>query len=97
MYQSPSFPRLNTTAFLESLLRCQFSDDQVRGYLRHVAVDKDENRHLLSKNVRLWNSCHHLLPDNRLCFSPEYLETVCPRFPVKRKACLLYTSDAADE
>lgn len=69
------------TRLLETLLKCEFSDNS--GYLGHVSAKKLENRHLLSKNSRLWNSCVNQLPDASLCFSPEYLQTVCPLYPVK--------------
>jgi len=83
VYQGPKFPSVNTTHLLETLLKCEFHDNGMVGYLAHVSGKKLENRHLLSKNSRLWNSCVNQLPGSALCFSPEYLNTVCPLYPVK--------------
>jgi len=81
VYQGPNFPSDNTTRLLESLLKCEFSSNS--GYLAHVSDKKPENRHLLSKNTRLWNSCVNQLEDAALCFSPEYLHAACQLYPVR--------------
>ena len=67
--------------FLETLFRCQFGDSN-HGFLEHVK----KNSFLLSdRNKRLWDSCK-LFPElERLeaCFSEDYLNRVCPRFPLR--------------
>ena len=69
--------------FLESLFRCQFGDSN-HGFLEHLRDPK--NSFLLSyHNKRLWDSCKLLPQHERLeaCFSEEYLNRVCPRFPLR--------------
>ena len=69
--------------FLETLFRCQFGDTN-RGFLEHVQ-EKNNSFLLSSRNKRLWDSCQ-LFPDHErleVCFSEEYLNTVCPRFPLR--------------
>ena len=72
---------MNQTSFLKSLYSCQFNSANL-GYLHHVA--RRANRYQLSHyNPRLWRSCEHLLPEDILCLLPEYLNTVCPLYPIK--------------
>ena len=69
--------------FLETLFRCQFGDSN-HGFLEHLRDPK--NSFLLSyHNKRLWDSCKLLPQHERLeaCFSEEYLNRVCPRFPMR--------------
>ena len=74
-------PRQNETDFLRSLLECQFDEDNI-GFLHHVS--KGDNKFLFKNhNFRLWNSCHNLLPQDMMCLMPEYLNRVCPLFPIK--------------
>ena len=67
--------------FLQTLFRCQFGDSN-HGFLEHVRDRK--NSFLLSHhNKRLWDSCKMFPEHMRLeaCFSEDYLNRVCPRFP----------------
>ena len=69
--------------FLETLFRCQFGANN-HGFLEHVREQK--NSFLLSyHNKRLWDSCKLFPQHERLeaCFSEEYLNRVCPRFPLR--------------
>ena len=67
--------------FLSSLLKCQFNEENI-GFLHHVS--KANNKFLLKNhNFRLWNSCQNILPQDMLCLLPEYLNKVCPLFPIK--------------
>eukprot|EP00092_Neocalanus_flemingeri_P025067 GFUD01027183.1.p1 GENE.GFUD01027183.1~~GFUD01027183.1.p1 ORF type:complete len:525 (+),score=91.97 GFUD01027183.1:151-1725(+) len=71
----------NETSFLKSLLTCKFTSENI-GFLHHVS--KDANKFLFQNhNFRLWNSCHNLLPNDVMCLMPEYLNQVCPLFPIK--------------
>jgi len=71
----------NSTSFLKSLFNCKFNSKNI-GFLHHVA--KDNNKFLFQNhNFRLWNSCNNLLPNNIMCFMPDYLNRVCPLFPIK--------------
>jgi len=71
----------NETSFLKSLYSCNFDSKNV-GYLNHAS--KTANKFLFQNhNFRLWNSCQNLLPNNILCFMPDYLNKVCPLFPIK--------------
>ena len=65
--------------FLETLFRCQFGVSN-HGFLEHV-----RNNPVLLSNKRLWDSCQLFAEHERLevCFSEEYLNTVCPRFPLR--------------
>ena len=67
--------------FLRSLYTCSFNAKNV-GFLHHVA---DPNNKFLLKNhnKRLWNSCANVLPKETMCLLPEYLNTVCPLYPIK--------------
>ena len=74
-------PRQNETEFLRSLLECEFTEDNI-GFLHHVS--KADNKFLFKNhNFRLWNTCHNLLPQDMMCLMPEYLNKVCPLFPIK--------------
>ena len=69
--------------FLETLFRYQFGDSN-HGFLEHVRDRK--NSFLLSHhNKRLWDSCKMFPEGKRLeaCFSEDYLNKVCPRFPLR--------------
>jgi hypothetical protein len=67
--------------FLHSLYTCSFNQANV-GFLHHVAVPS--NKFLMKNhNKRLWNSCYNLLPRETMCLMPEYLNTVCPLYPIK--------------
>ena len=69
--------------FLQTLFRCQFGDSN-HGFLEHVRDRK--NSFLLSHhNKRLWDSCKMFPEHMRLeaCFSEDYLNRVCPRFPLR--------------
>jgi len=69
------------TDFLKSLYTCKFTSENV-GFLNHVS--KPPNKFLFENhNYRLWNSCHNLLPNNAMCFMPDYLNHACPLFPIK--------------
>ena len=69
------------TSFLKSLYTCKFNSENV-GFLNHVS--KGPNKFLFENhNFRLWNSCHNLLPNNAMCFMPDYLNHACPPFPIK--------------
>ena len=71
----------NQTSFLKSLFTCKFNSENV-GFLHHVS--KDSNKFLFQNhNFRLWNSCHNLLPNNVMCLMPDYLNRVCPLYPIK--------------
>lgn len=66
--------------FLSSLYHCNFNDNI--GFLRHVT--KSENKFLFKNhNKRLWNSCYNLLPQEAMCVMPEYLNRMCPLYPIK--------------
>ena len=72
---------MNETNFLKSLYSCQFDSGNI-GYLHHIA--KKKNRYLLSHyNPRLWRSCERILPEDILCLLPEYLNTICPLYPIR--------------
>lgn len=67
--------------FVESLLKCEYNQDNI-GFLHHVS--KPSNKFLLKNhNFRLWNSCHNVLPNEMMCLLPEYLNKVCPLYPIK--------------
>jgi len=67
--------------FLSSLYHCSFNTDNL-GFLHHVS--KSANKFLLKNhNKRLWNSCYNLLPNEAMCLMPEYLNKVCPLYPIK--------------
>ena len=67
--------------FLRSLYTCSFNAKNV-GFLHHVA--NPNNKFLLKNhNKRLWNSCANVLPNETMCLLPEYLNTVCPLYPIK--------------
>lgn len=67
--------------FLKSLLQCNFNKDNI-GYLHHAS--KADNKFLFKNhNFRLWNTCHGLLPNDMMCFMPDYLNAVCPMYPIK--------------
>eukprot|EP00092_Neocalanus_flemingeri_P003538 GFUD01003795.1.p1 GENE.GFUD01003795.1~~GFUD01003795.1.p1 ORF type:complete len:511 (+),score=108.02 GFUD01003795.1:67-1599(+) len=71
----------NQTSFLKSLYSCQFGQKNI-GYLQHVA--KHNNTFLFQNhNFRLWNSCRNILPQSTMCFMPEFLNHVCPMYPIK--------------
>ena len=69
--------------FLETLFRCQFGEHN-HGFLEHVQ-EKDNSFLLSFRNKRLWDSCLLFPEEERLetCFSEEYLNRVCPRFPLR--------------
>jgi len=67
--------------FLKSLYTCNFNSENT-GFLSHVS--KPPNKFLFENhNFRLWNSCKNLLPKSAMCFMPDYLNHVCPLFPIK--------------
>merc|ERR1712080_692838 len=67
--------------FLRSLYTCSFTSRNV-GFLHHVAVPA--NKFLLKNhNKRLWNSCANLLPRETMCLLPEYLNQICPLYPIR--------------
>jgi len=67
--------------FLRSLYTCSFTSRNV-GFLHHVAVPA--NKFLLKNhNKRLWNSCANLLPRETMCLMPEYLNKICPLYPIR--------------
>jgi len=71
----------NETSFLKSLFTCKFNSENI-GFLHHVS--KDSNKFLFQNhNFRLWNSCKNLLPNNVMCLMPDYLNHVCPLYPLK--------------
>jgi len=71
----------NETTFFNSLLSCNFNKDN-RGFLSHVS--NPSNSFLFKRhNFRMWDSCQHFKPKEKLCFSEEYLNLVCPIFPIK--------------
>ena len=68
--------------FLESLLKCRYDQENTIGYLQHVS--QPANIFLFKNhNFRLWNSCQNILPQDMLCLLPEYLNKVCPLYPIK--------------
>eukprot|EP00092_Neocalanus_flemingeri_P031675 GFUD01034402.1.p1 GENE.GFUD01034402.1~~GFUD01034402.1.p1 ORF type:complete len:474 (-),score=87.09 GFUD01034402.1:110-1531(-) len=69
------------TNFFNSLLSCRF-DTNNSGFLKHVM---DGNHSFLFKrhNIRLWNSCARFKPREKLCFSQDYLNLVCPLYPIR--------------
>ena len=76
---TPQSDAVREEEFLETLFRCQFGEHN-HGFLEHV----QDNPVLLS-HKRLWDSCK-LFPENErleTCFSEEYLNRVCPRFPLR--------------
>ena len=74
-------PVQSETEFLKSLMQCNFTAENI-GFLHHAS--KSDNKFLFKNhNFRLWNTCHNLLPNDMMCFMPEYLNTVCPLFPIK--------------
>jgi len=71
----------NETTFLKSLFTCKFNSENI-GFLHHVS--KENNKFLFKNhNFRLWNSCKSALPNDIMCLMPDYLNHVCPRFPIK--------------
>jgi len=47
-------------------------------------VGKSDNKFLMKNhNKRLWNSCANLLPKETMCLMPEYLNRVCPLYPIR--------------
>jgi len=71
----------NETSFLKSLYTCKFNSDNL-GFLHHVS--QGPNKFLFENhNFRLWKTCHNLLPNDLMCFMPDYLNRVCPLFPIK--------------
>jgi len=67
--------------FLRTLYSCSFTSANV-GFLHHVAVPA--NKFLMKNhNKRLWNSCSNLLPRETMCLMPEYLNRVCPLYPIR--------------
>jgi len=67
--------------FLKSLYTCNFNSENL-GFLNHVS--QPPNKFIFENhNFRLWNSCHSLLPHSAMCFMPDYLQHVCPLFPIK--------------
>lgn len=71
----------NETSFLKSLFTCKFNSENM-GFLHHVS--QGPNKFLFANhNFRLWKSCHNLLPNDLMCFMPDYLNRVCPLFPIK--------------
>jgi len=67
--------------FLKSLYTCKFTSENL-GFLNHVS--KPPNKFIFENhNFRLWNSCKSLLPSHAMCFMPDYLNHVCPLFPIK--------------
>jgi len=72
---------LDKISFLKSLYRCEFDANNL-GYLHHVA--QPANKFLFKNhNHRLWSSCSNLLPQETMCFMPDYLRAVCPLYPIK--------------
>ena len=73
----------NETKFLKNLVSCQFNSENF-GFLQHVA--QHSNKFLMkSHNLRLWNSCQNIniLPRDAMCLMPEYLNRLCPLYPIK--------------
>ena len=69
------------TRFLKSLYSCRFNHENA-GFLHHAA--QPDNKFLFQNhNFRLWNSCHNLLPNNVMCFMPDYLNHACPLHPIR--------------
>ena len=69
------------TDFFKSLLSCKF-DEKNQGFLEHVRQPSHSflfNRH----NFRLWNSCKQFKPREALCYSQDYLNQICPLYPIK--------------
>merc|ERR1719369_867084 len=67
--------------FLRSLYSCSFTSANI-GFLHHVS--QSANKFLMKNhNKRLWNSCSNLLPKETMCLMPEYLNPVCPLYPIK--------------
>ena len=69
------------TNFFKSLLSCKF-DGNNSGFLDHVMTPSHSflfKRH----NFRLWNSCQHFKSKEELCFSQDYLNLVCPLYPIR--------------
>ena len=74
-------PPQSEIEFIESLLKCRYDQDNI-GYLHHVS--KPANKFLFKNhNFRLWNSCQNMLPQEMMCLLPEYLNKVCPLYPIK--------------
>ena len=80
---TPKSDIIREEEFLETLFRCQFGDSN-RGFLEHVQ-EKNNLFLLTNRNKRLWDSCQVFPEHERLevCFSEEYLNTICPRFPLR--------------
>jgi len=71
----------NETDFIKSLLSCEF-DENNEGFLEHVR--KPSNSFLFKRhNFRLWNSCKKFKPREALCYSQDYLNQLCPLYPIK--------------
>jgi len=71
----------NETDFIKSLLSCEF-DENNEGFLEHVR--KPSNSFLFKRhNFRLWNSCKQFKPREALCYSQDYLNQLCPLYPIK--------------
>ena len=71
---------MDETDFISSLYHCNFNDNL--GFLEHV--NKSDNKFLFKNhNKRLWNSCYNLLPHEAMCVMPEYLNLMCPLYPIK--------------
>ena len=69
------------TDFLSSLLKCQFNKENL-GFLHHA--QKPANKFLFKNhNFRMWNSCQNVLPNDMMCYLPEYLNKACPLYPIK--------------
>ena len=66
---------------MRDIYKCDYSTNITTGYLKHVS--KSENQFLLRHNGRVWKSCTSLLPSNAACFTPEFLNRVCPLFPIR--------------
>ena len=80
-YARNTNPPQSKIEFIESLLKCRYDQDNI-GFLHHVS--KSANKFLFKNhNFRLWNSCQNILPQDMLCLLPEYLNKVCPLYPIK--------------
>jgi len=69
------------TDFFNSLFSCKF-DEHNSGFLDHV---RESTHSFLFKrhNFRLWNSCKSFKPKEERCFSQDYLNIVCPLYPIR--------------
>ena len=66
---------------LQSLFTCNFTND-TQGFLQHAK----SHLFLFNRQVprRLWNSCVSFRrPKESVCMSQEYLNTVCPLYPIR--------------